>query len=283
MAPSAHEPLTLLPESGTIRVEGCPIRWYAGGGGGPTLVLIHGGGAHAGWWELVLPGLTARQRVVALDLSGHGDSGHRQGGYPTMTWVAEVAAVLREVVGGAGALVGHSMGGRIATTTAAHYPELVSALVTLDSVIPPHEREPVPAPRSQNRKLYDSQAQILSAFRLKPPQPPVAAEVMARLARRSITRLADGRYTWKFDPAIFAHMKDRFAVEAEIPWISCSVTIVQGGLSTLTSPAMAEEYQALLGRELETMVFSESRHHIPLDAPDELLALLGRLPGTRPV
>jgi pimeloyl-ACP methyl ester carboxylesterase len=269
----------LLPESGTIEVEGCEVRWYAGGKGRPTLMLVHGGGAHAGWWEPALQRLSEHQRIVAMDLSGHGDSGHRPDGYPSLIWVAEIAAVLLEVAGPS-ALIGHSLGGRLGTTTAARHPELVDALVTLDSVVPPYEDEPVPVVRP--RKLYDSEGQILGAFRLMPPQPPADPALMERLGRRSIIRVPGGRYTWKFDPTIFHNMADRFGVNQDIPLIRCPVTLVQGGLSELTSRAMAEKYQALLGRELEIVDFPESHHHIPLDASEKLLALLRRLPGTRP-
>jgi pimeloyl-ACP methyl ester carboxylesterase len=270
----------LLPERGAIDVEDCAVRWYAGGAGDPTLVLVHGGGAHAGWWEPVIGALSARQRVVAIDLSGHGDSGHRPNGYPSKIWVTEVGALLREVVDGPAAVVGHSLGGRIGTTTAALYPDLVTALVTLDSVIPPYGGEPIP--RVGSRKAYETKEIALKAFRLMPPQPPVEPEIMDRLARRSITQLPDGRYTWKFDPAIFGQMVDRFGVARDIPSIRCPVTIVQGALSELTSPALAGQYQELLGRGVETVTFADSYHHIPLDAPAETVALLGRLEGTRP-
>lgn len=270
----------LLPETGTLEVEGCEIRWYRGGTGDPTLVLVHGGGAHAGWWELVLPELSARQRVCALDLSGHGDSGRRPGGYPSRLWVSEVAAVVSELAGGRAAIIGHSLGGRIGTTTAARHPDLVSALVTLDSVIPPYGGEPIP--RARQRKVYESEERALESFKLMPPQPPVAPGLMDRLGRRSITRLEDGSYTWKFDPAIFGEMADRFGVEHDIPLVQCPVTIVQGGLSGITSPELAEQYQALLGRSAEVVEFPTAHHHVPLDAPEETLELLGRLEGTRP-
>jgi pimeloyl-ACP methyl ester carboxylesterase len=267
----------LLPETGTMHVDRCKIRWYTGE---PTLLLVHGGGAHAGWWEPVLGELSARQRVVALDLSGHGDSAHRADGYPNQIWIAELAAVLEQVAGPA-TLIGHSLGGRLATSAAGRHPDLVRALVTLDSVVPPYHGEPVPPVRP--RKFYPSEQKILAAFRLKPPQPPIARDVIEQLGRRSIVQCPDGRYSWKFDPTIFQNMEDRFGVNHDIPLIRCPVTVVQGGLSELTSREMAEEYQAMLGRELEIIDFPHSYHHVPIDAPTELLALLSRLASTRPV
>jgi pimeloyl-ACP methyl ester carboxylesterase len=270
----------LLPETGSLAVGGCAVRWYAGGTGGPPLVLVHGGGAHAGWWEPVLSELLARQRVIALDLSGHGDSGRRPHGYSTAMWADEVAAVLGEVAGGPAPVVGHSLGGRVGTMTAGRYPELVTALVTLDAVVPPQASERYP--RVGPPKLYDNLEQILAAFHLMPPQPQPRSDVLHRLACRSVTPLQDGRYTWKFDPQSFGALRDTL-VNADIPKVQCPVTIVLGGQSSVTTPAVAAAFQALLGREVTVVTFPRSHHHIPLDEPAELVDLLARLAGTRPL
>lgn len=269
----------LLAETGSVLVDGCEVRWHAGGRGDPPLVLIHGGGAHAGWWEPVLGALTARQRVVALDLSGHGDSGRRPDGYPTPTWAREVATVLREAAGGPAALVGHSLGGRIGTMVAGRCPRLVRSLVTLDAVVPPQPDEPIP--RVRQARLYETEEEILAAFRLMPPQPSPAPAIMDRLARRSITRVSDGRFTWKFDPNAFALLHEQL-VNADIPRIRCPVTLVHGGLSDVTRRSIATQYEALLGRELRTLTLPGSHHHVPLDAPEELARLLAELPGCAP-
>ena len=63
----------------------------------PGLVLVHGGAAHAGWWDHVAPLLAGEYCVVALDLSGHGDSGRRDT-YDMETWAREVVAVAEHVV-----------------------------------------------------------------------------------------------------------------------------------------------------------------------------------------
>jgi pimeloyl-ACP methyl ester carboxylesterase len=45
-----------------------------GGEGRPPMFLVHGGAAHARWWDFVAPALTGRFHVLALDQRGHGDS-----------------------------------------------------------------------------------------------------------------------------------------------------------------------------------------------------------------
>ena len=56
-----------------------PIHWSGGGSpAGAGLVFVHGGGAHAHWWTHVAASFAGEFRVLAIDLSGHGDSGHRR-------------------------------------------------------------------------------------------------------------------------------------------------------------------------------------------------------------
>ena len=51
-------------------------------------MLVHGGAAHSRWWDHIAPMLTEGWRVVAVDLSGHGDSDRRDH-YSLDTWARE--------------------------------------------------------------------------------------------------------------------------------------------------------------------------------------------------
>lgn len=61
-------------EVSEVEVKGTVVRARCWGPPGPGVVLVHGGAAHAGWWDHVAPLIAANRRVVAVDLSGHGDS-----------------------------------------------------------------------------------------------------------------------------------------------------------------------------------------------------------------
>ena len=104
--------LATPPSRFTVDVEGCAIRCRAWGDPGlPLLVLVHGGGAHSGWWDHIAPFITATHRELAPDLSGHGDSGTREH-YGLGVWAREVLAVAEHAAPGARpTVVGHSLGG----------------------------------------------------------------------------------------------------------------------------------------------------------------------------
>ena len=111
----------VTPDEGTTVVDDCPVHWLRWGPvGADPLVLVHGGGASARWWEPLAPFLAPRWQVLAVDLSGMGDSGWRPGGYRTETWADEVLDCAATVTGGrAPVLVGHSLGGSVVAVAAA--------------------------------------------------------------------------------------------------------------------------------------------------------------------
>ncbi|WP_170231400.1 alpha/beta fold hydrolase [Pseudonocardia kunmingensis] len=87
-----------------------PARFRAWGAAGPlVLVLVRGGGAHSPWWDYIGPLLATLRRVVALDLTGHGDSGRRPE-YSRACW-AEGSSPWPTPAAPAPVVVGHSMGG----------------------------------------------------------------------------------------------------------------------------------------------------------------------------
>ncbi|MGZ6833927.1 MAG: alpha/beta fold hydrolase, partial [Mycobacteriaceae bacterium] len=114
-----RDALDTAVEERVVNVSGCDIAIRSWGKRElPGLVLVHGGAAHSRWWDHVAPFLAVDHRVVALDLSGHGDSGRRPE-YGMASWAAEVNAVARDAeFTGPPVIVGHSMGGWVSMSAA---------------------------------------------------------------------------------------------------------------------------------------------------------------------
>ena len=111
------------------------IHYAASDNDGPPIVLLHG---ITNRWQAFLnmmPALAQQWRVFALDLRGHGRSGHVQGGYRGELMSEDVIRFIEERAGGPVVLYGHSLGGFITTYIASHRPELVRAVCLADSPI----------------------------------------------------------------------------------------------------------------------------------------------------
>jgi len=102
-------------------------------GSGRALVLIHGFAGAIDWWDAVVPALAADHRVVRLDLIGHGGTAAPAVGYLIKRQAALVAAVLDKLGIAKATLIGHSMGGDVATAFAEAYPDRVDGLVLIGS------------------------------------------------------------------------------------------------------------------------------------------------------
>jgi len=96
---------------------------YETSGSGAPLLLIHGLTESRRMWDPLLPALASTHTVLAVDLPGHGESGPGAG-YAPNAMADEVAAVVRAVGMDAPTVVGHSLGGIVATVYAATQPSL---------------------------------------------------------------------------------------------------------------------------------------------------------------
>ena len=97
-----------------------------------TFVFIHGFGGQAEQWQYQMQFFAVENRVIALDLRGHGLSDKPGSGYdmPQVVEDLETALTLLKVKGKI-VLVGHSFGGAVVTEYALKNPDRVERLVVM--------------------------------------------------------------------------------------------------------------------------------------------------------
>jgi len=276
-APSWFQQAIAAPhERRVVDVDGCPISYLRWGDvSRPGVVLVHGGAAHAHWWSFLAPLLTAGYHVVAVDLSGHGDSGRRPS-YSGETWAGEIMAVgehagIRERP----ILVGHSMGGFVSIVAGAIYGERLAGAVIVDSPVrrPDPETEEGSRGRAfRNPKTYPDLDTALEHFHLIPPQPVVNDYIVDYVARHSLRRVPDG-WAWKFDPAIFPRFSPR-SFHDYLAEVRCRIAIFRGEFSDLVTPEVSEYMSELLGRNAPFVEIPQAYHHLILDQPLAFIAAL---------
>ncbi|XP_018520581.1 LOW QUALITY PROTEIN: serine hydrolase-like protein [Lates calcarifer] len=102
---------------------------------GRPVLCVHGWADNCGTFNTLIPLLPKECRYVAVDLAGHGRSSHRPPGvfYSFPAYVADVRRVVDALQWSKFSIIGHSMGGNVAGLFSALYPEMVEAVVLLDS------------------------------------------------------------------------------------------------------------------------------------------------------
>ena len=97
----------------------------------PPLVMIHGLGATKSSWLPIVPELSTRYRVIAIDLPGFGSSSKPRGAYNAPWFAGRVFRALDDLGIERASLVGNSMGGRISMEMAMQDPERIQAIACL--------------------------------------------------------------------------------------------------------------------------------------------------------
>jgi pimeloyl-ACP methyl ester carboxylesterase len=255
--------------------DGIPVAYRMWGGpGGRGIVLVHGGGAHSRWWDHVAPLLAADRRVIAIDLSGHGDSGRRES-YTFDAWAREVLAVAADAgLTDPPVVIGHSMGGNVTLRLASMCGSRIEGAVVIDSSL----RDPAPEEQAARRqrtfrqlRVYPTRDAILARFRPVPDQP-VLGYIADHVAATSVRQVDDG-WIWKWDPAVFSN---REMPAVPLTRLDCRAALFRAEHGIL-SAEMSDLIYDRLGRVAPVIEIPVAGHHVMLDQPIALVAALRTL------
>ena len=205
---------------------------------------------------------------MALDLSGHGDSGRRKE-YRREVWSDEVMAVSRHAgIVGAPLLVGHSMGGIVCISAAARFGDRLAGAIIVDAPVrrpDPESEEGTRGRAFRNPKTYPDFETAVAKFRLIPPQPCDNDWIVEHVARHSVHRTESG-WSWKFDPVVFRRASPE-AIQENLAQVHCRVALIRGELSFLVTPDVADYMYELLDRNAPVVEIPQAHHHLLLDQP----------------
>jgi pimeloyl-ACP methyl ester carboxylesterase len=262
----------------------------------PDLILLHGMRDHAlGMLGIAQP-LAGDYHVIALDLRGHGRSGN-PGVYTMVQFVADIRSLIDHCGLDAPIIIGHSLGGHIASRYAAIYPDVVSKLVLLEGMGPPiNQQDPEPAELLgrlrdgietvlalpyETRSMSDETEAMMRLTRSNPRLQPDLARI---IVSHGTQPHHEGGIQWMWDPAVdmvwhtFSHQE----TEALWGWVECPVLIVTGADSlTYWSKRRTQlknqtslfhsvlEKRAKIFRNAQHRVITDAGHMLHYDQPDE--------------
>jgi pimeloyl-ACP methyl ester carboxylesterase len=273
-----------LPRPRHVDVEGCSVHVLEWGGGrARPLLLLHGGMAHARWWDGVAARLADRLHVFAVDLPGHGDSPWLEPRRYAATELPVVRALLATLARGPWALGGHSNGGLQAVVVASDGDLPIDRLVLVDVPLDPTAPRLVRsgmAFRRMPQPRWASRDEAVAAFRLFPPDGDPSEEALRRLAAHSVRADGDGGWTSKFD---WRYFRDRDP-DAPHPYagfgerlgrVACPTLVLRGERSSIQSAA---DHAQLLARlpAATGLVIAGAGHNPHVERPAETADAIAR-------
>jgi pimeloyl-ACP methyl ester carboxylesterase len=267
------------------------VEWDAPGD--HTVLLVHGFLDFAyGFTPLVEAGLEGRFHIIAPDLRGHGDSDRvGPGGYYHFAdYIADLHDLIQKVARPRLSIVGHSMGGMVASYYAGTFPERVAKLVLVEGIGPPEERQAIGPERvgtwilgwERIRRLAPKTYATVeeAAARLCAHDALLDPAVALRLAEHGTARGPDGRFGFKHDPLHLTRSPYggfRFEI-AERFWrkIACPTLLVDGEVSDFH--LYPEEAARRIGcfPHAERATVPGAGHMMHRQKPAELAAILNQ-------
>jgi len=277
--PSARGNLAALRWSPLRTPDAAPVR----------VLALHGWLDNAASFAPLAPHLDGID-LVALDLPGHGASAHRAPGYDYafVDWIHDVLDALDALGWERAVLLGHSMGGGIASLVAAAVPARVERLALIEALGPIGGRVEDAVTRLRTAVAARRVADAAPAARLVRTLPSREAAIDARLAASSMTREAaalivdrnlrtvDGGVAWRSDPRLKlpGHVRsDEATVQAWLGAIECPVLVLAADPSPpYFSPSIRDARLHALrdGRCVEV----KGGHHLHMEQAEDVAAVL---------
>ena len=249
----------------------------------PPLMALHGWLDNAGSFARLAPLLAARYRVIALDLPGHGHSGHLAAGasYHYVDYVQAVLAAADALQLDRYTLLGHSLGAGIAALVAAASPERIERLLLIEGLGPLGDdgshtlqrfRDAL-APRGDNGKplrIFRDVAQAVAARSMASGLP---AELARPIVERGLVE-TDGGWRWRSDPRLTRPSAVRLAetqVHALLRGIGAPTALLLAQPATSYLPGALMQARAACVANI-TVSHLGGGHHLQLEHPADVAA-----------
>lgn len=232
--------------------DGCRLQIHRWGQDGRACIFLHGFGEGSYIWDDFAPTMAPQYQSIVVDLRGHGDSDwdvlHP---HDFDSYVKDVICLIDELRLTQVAIIGHSLGGTVATHVAASRPNEVFALVVVESG-PGLRQQGVARMRADFKEAQRSYATIEDYVDwLQQRRTLVPREKIRQFARRSLRLRPDGAFELKCDPRIIdqpARANADTALWNAIAQVRCPALVVRGMASSVLNKDLATKVTKAFAR-----------------------------------
>jgi len=214
----------------TFDANGVSLNYALGPASGPPLLLLHGITERWQTFLPLIPYLTPKWQVYALDLRGHGQSGRVENSYRIIDYAQDIVCFLESQIGKGAVILGHSLGALAAMYTAANQPKQVKALLLVD---PPLHLQHTPLKDIPNGP-YEAFKQVVEILRTSQSRQAIQQALVKHFPEGDLeAHRARAEVLSQLDPGALAmslenHHLDRIDLDALLLQIECPTYLIQG-------------------------------------------------------
>jgi len=243
----------------------------------PLVILLHGGGQTRHAWGATVEKLSRTGfYAVAIDLRGHGDSDwSKEGDYAIESYRNDLASIIKEI-GKPAYLIGASLGGMIALSTAGDpdYKHFCKALVMVDIGVYPNEdgSNEILNFMSSGFKGFDSLEDASNAITSYLPHREKPKDISG--LKKNLRLKDDGRYYWHWDPKFIEsrtgnidrsehrQRQRNYAQSVKVPTL-----LIRGALSNVVTQEEVDDFLNII-THAEFVEIDKAAHMIAGDRND---------------
>jgi pimeloyl-ACP methyl ester carboxylesterase len=253
----------------------------------PRLLALHGWLDNAASFDRLAPLLCEHFHIVALDLPGHGRSGHRPPGtwYHYVDYLGDALAAADALGWTRFGLLGHSLGGAVASMLAAACPQRIERLFLIEALGPLTagveqtlsllqraigQRHGLPA---KALRVFASEAE---AAQTRAKAGDLSLEAARIMVARGITPAPAGGFVWSSDPRLTLTSPQRY-IEAQVLAVLDELHVPTQLILAQPAPSFLPEamINARIARVRDLdVVRIAGHHHLHLDDPQPVAAAM---------
>ncbi|WP_255594281.1 alpha/beta fold hydrolase [Pontibacter sp. HSC-14F20] len=247
-------------------------------GHGQPLLILHGLFGTLDNWATLAKRLSEHYNVFLVDLRNHGRSPHsEEHDYDAMA--EDVLHLVDDLQIPTPAIMGHSMGGKVAMNYALKYPTRLTKLIVVDiapKAYPPHHDEIIDALQSVDISSVTSRGEVDKQLAKTISQEDVRLFLMKNLYRKE-----DNTFGWRMNLDAIEKNYDKIAapITSDIPFKK-NTLFIKGGRSRYILPEDVYGTIEHLFTLVEVETIPEAGHWVHAEAPDKVYDLVTRFLDT---
>ncbi|MBB6612895.1 alpha/beta fold hydrolase [Pontibacter sp. Tf4] len=241
-------------------------------GHGQPLLILHGLFGTLDNWQTLAKRFAEHYNVFLVDLRNHGRSPHsEEHDYDAMA--EDVLRLVDELQIPTPAIMGHSMGGKVAMNYALKYPTRITKLIVVDiapKAYPPHHDEIIDALQSVDLASVTSRGEVDAQLAKQIQEEDVRLFLMKNLYRKE-----DNTFGWRMNlDAIernYAMVAE--AITSDVPFKKHTL-FIKGGRSRYIKPEDIYDSIERLFTLVEVETIPNAGHWVHAEAPDQVYELV---------